>query len=243
MRQGEIYPELSSFAHDIGLSHLNQRSANRNVRAIFHARFGGQTRHFFERPDKFWPTVWISRIVERIHADEDVRRRKNVSVSKRKSEKDGVARRYIGRRNAAYHIVMMAILWDFRVARQGRAAQYTQIDVDGSMLFRVQVFGHSAGRFQFNTMALAIVEREAITLKSLLARYRKASGGIKSPAEEADGALRLLGHRSTFVPSGRDNSIHLTTMQADRDLFAGRGLCGRSQDVLLRVLHDCVTAP
>ena len=78
--------------------------------------------------------------------------------------------------------VMFAIFGHVAVACKRRSTERTQIDFDHSVLFCVQMFGNSTCGLQFDAVALAIVEREAITLKPFLAGYRQASARIKSAA-------------------------------------------------------------
>ena len=77
----------------------------REPRAAFHAGLGRQVRHALERLDEFRPAIGIAGIVERIHADENVGRLEHLRPGQREGEKNRVARRHVGDRDAVLHLL------------------------------------------------------------------------------------------------------------------------------------------
>jgi len=57
------------------------------------------------------------------------------------------------------------------------------------MLDGAEGLDHPFGGLQFGAVALAVIERQAITVKTLAAGNGEASGGIESTGKENDGWL------------------------------------------------------
>jgi hypothetical protein len=51
------------------------------------------------------------------------------------------------------------------------------------MVFRAKAFCHACRRFQFDSMPLAIIEREAVAIESLRAGDGEAGGRIETAAQ------------------------------------------------------------
>ena len=65
----------------------------------------------------------------------------------------------------------------------------SKVEADDAVFLRAELFGYFGGGFHFNVMALAVIERQAITREAFLAGDGEAGGGIKAAAEQADGGL------------------------------------------------------
>ena len=65
---------------------------------------GGQVRHAFVGLDEFRPAIGIARVVERVHADEDVGRFQHLGPRQRERKEDRVARRNVGDRDSVRHL-------------------------------------------------------------------------------------------------------------------------------------------
>ena len=71
---------------------------------------GRQVRHAFVGLDELRAAVRIARVIQRVHADEDVRAFQHLGPGQREREENGVARRHIGDRNAVRHLVRPSAL-------------------------------------------------------------------------------------------------------------------------------------
>ena len=64
-----------------------------------HARRGRQRRQLLEGGDELRTAIRIARVIERVHADDDVVRAEHLGPAERQRQEDGVARRHVGRRD------------------------------------------------------------------------------------------------------------------------------------------------
>ncbi len=107
-----------------GLRHRNQRRLDPKPSA-FDARLGRQLRGSLECLDELRTAIGISRVVERVDADEDVVGAEHFRPCERERQHHGIARRHVGRRN---RIRDRPALRHLAIAEQGRSAERREID-------------------------------------------------------------------------------------------------------------------
>ena len=88
-----------------------------------------EVRHPLERLEVLRPAVGIARIVERVHADEDVVRTGRLREGEREGEEDRVARRHVGDRDPAADLLRARVLRHRDVRGERRAAEGAQVDL------------------------------------------------------------------------------------------------------------------
>ena len=71
MCQTVVDTQFDTSSDDVSLRPIDQRRVNAE-RLPFDARLGGQDREPLERLDEFRAAVWIARVIECIHPDEEV---------------------------------------------------------------------------------------------------------------------------------------------------------------------------
>ncbi len=109
MREREIEPNFDRQLHDLRLAELGQRRVNLQMRAAFHAGLGRQVRHVLESGDELRAAIRIARIVDRIHADENVASIPALPPTPCAiRQKNRVARGNISDRNALRHLTTTA---------------------------------------------------------------------------------------------------------------------------------------
>src|SRR3546814_9331123 len=100
-----------------------QRSVN-TERIALYPRLGAKPRGFGKAGDELGPTIGITRIIERIDADEYVLRARSFCARDSQRQEDKVSRRDIGNRYAWRE----AGLWYHDVRRQRRTAETREIE-------------------------------------------------------------------------------------------------------------------
>ena len=98
-RLGEINPVCQSCANDVGLGHGGQGSMDGEMLLSLHGCLGGEIGQALERCDELWAAIRVAAVVQCVDTDEDVLRANHLGKSQRKTQKNGVARRYIGHRD------------------------------------------------------------------------------------------------------------------------------------------------
>src|SRR5579859_1414334 len=89
----------------------------------FHCCFGGEICQPFIRFDVLRPTVWISAVIEGIHADEDVEGVEYFSPGKREREEDRISGRNIRNRDTSPHLFNASTFGDRRITGKSRSAE------------------------------------------------------------------------------------------------------------------------
>ena len=74
MSHAKVYAGFGGQFHDPRLVQLSERRVNAKVRLPFNAGFGCQVGHAFKRGDELRAAIRITRIVDRVRADEEVLR-------------------------------------------------------------------------------------------------------------------------------------------------------------------------
>jgi hypothetical protein len=104
-----------------------------------------QPRQLLERADEFGPAVGIAGVVERVDADEDVRRAEHLGPSHGDGQEDRVAGRHVGARDDA-RIDRLILRHVDLLRRQRRSADARQVEVDLEVAFRANCPGNDAAR-------------------------------------------------------------------------------------------------
>ena len=152
----------------------------------FDTGFGCQVGHLLEGGEVFRPAIRVARVVDRVDPDEYVVATQHLGPGQSERQHDGVARRHIGDRNTRLDAIDRHV--DGAVG-QGRSAKLGQSEVEYPVLDGAQGLDDPFGCLKFGTMALAVIERQAITVKTLATGNGEASGGIESTGKENDGWL------------------------------------------------------
>src|SRR5205807_5042120 len=97
----------------------------------------------------------------------------------REGEKNGVACRYIGNRNAVRHLGFWPIFRHINVAGQRRTSKLPQVEGHHRMLHAEQS-RQSPGCAELNPMTLAIIEAQSVRCKSIAARDGERRCRIKA---------------------------------------------------------------
>ncbi len=94
-REGVIDSQFNSAGDDLRLGESNERRVNLELLAALDTGFGGKVRHLLEGRDEFGTAIWISGIVQRVDAKEEVHRLPSPALQPtpaRRKEKNGIAR-------------------------------------------------------------------------------------------------------------------------------------------------------
>ena len=173
------------------LRQSQQRRVDLQARAALDAGFGRQVRHALVGLDELGTAVGIARVVERVHADEDVGRFQHLGPRQRERKEDGVARRDVGDGNAVRPSRR-------RSRPSGTAMSSVSADPPNASrpIFATMcrstpsACGHARRGLQLDLVPLPVVERERVAGVPLAARERQAGGGVEASGEQADGLLR-----------------------------------------------------
>ncbi len=186
MRQTEVHAQFNRLAHNIGLAHGDQRRMNLKLRRAFSARLRREIRHLRESLNKLRPAIRIARIINRIHANEDIRSVADFRVRQRERQKNGVARRNISDGNTGGHGAFLTVFRNLNLRRQGRSAKNAEINPGDSKFLRAQLRRYLPRRFHLDHMPLPIIKGQAEAFVSLLFRNCKNCAGIQTAAQQAN---------------------------------------------------------
>ena len=133
-------------------------------------------------------------VVDGIDAEKNVARPDDFSVGEPEGQEDGVARRDVGDGDSAGHFSSGAVLGDGDVGGERGATEGAQVYMRDSVLGDAKRLGDALGCFEFDRMALPIVERKGITLEAFASGEGEGGGGIESATEETNrfGHLQFL---------------------------------------------------
>ena len=194
-----VQPQPVGFANDIGLAHILQRCLDAD-RVTFNPRLGRKRRHRLKSVDKFGATIGITRIIQRVDADEDVAGPSDFGQSQREGQEDGVARRDIGDGDVGAH----ATLGHRDISGQRRPAECGQVERQYDVAHRVQGFRDTRSRLQLHAMPLVIVDRQSEQTIARLARQCARDHRIQSARKQDDGEFSLIGnHGPALLPRSR----------------------------------------
>src|SRR5262249_59250422 len=160
--------ELESASNDLGLGQADEWRTYPETSA-FDARTRREVRQLLEGLDECGPAVGIAGIVERVDADDEVVGIERLCPGESQGEEDPVARRHVGRGNAAaVDVRQIAIERHLRarcVGRERRAAEGPQIDVELEMARDAKRARDRASRVDLPDVPLAVADRESEQLE------------------------------------------------------------------------------
>ena len=124
-----------------------------------------------ERRDELGPAIRISRVVERVHADEDVARAAHLGQRERVREKDRVARRNVRDRNSGCD---PRALWEPRCSAVSADPPNARRSMS-TIWCRSTPYARATAACGFDLVlvALAVSKRECIHVVSVAARERE----------------------------------------------------------------------
>src|SRR5258708_847243 len=152
---------------------MDERRVNMHMRASLYAGLGGQIRHALKRIDEFRAAIRIAGVIDCINADEDVRTRKDFRPSQRERKKNGVSRGHIRDWDAIGHTGFRNV----DITGQRRSAEQSQVNGDDQMSCCAVAGCNFGSSLQFNTMPLAVIKTERVTLEALTTRKRETRCG------------------------------------------------------------------
>ena len=85
---------------------------------------GAQPRGFREARDELWATIGITRVIECVHPDKDIARRRSFSESRGQCQEHQIARRHIGNGDR----VADTVFGNIDLVGQRRTAELAQIE-------------------------------------------------------------------------------------------------------------------
>ena len=171
MRQPVVQTERHAAADDVGLRHRDQRRANAKA-AAFDASLRRKPGEVLECLDELRPAIRIARVVERVHANEDVVRAEHFRPCQRQRQHDGIARRHIRRRN---RVRRRAALRHLSVAEQRGTAERRQVDADFAMRLTSQRLRNVSRGENLVRVTLSVLHRQRVEVEpACRARSRPA---------------------------------------------------------------------
>ncbi len=144
----------------------------------------GEGRHRLERRNERGPAVGVARVVDGVDADDQVARADAFRPRQGQRQKDRVARRHVGRRDAGS--VERAVLRHAACPDQRRSAEGREIDPEFDVARHSQRARHSPGGLHLDGVALAVGDRQRKELEAVGARDGGGGVGIEAPAEQDD---------------------------------------------------------
>ena len=147
-------------------------------------------RQALEGCDELGTTIGISRVIERIHADEDVRGAERLGPGQRQRQEDGVAGGYVGRGDTAG--IDRAILRNRRIGRQRGPAERRQVHVELEVPLDAKRRRHSARRLELARVALPVAEGQREQPETLRARNRRGRIRVQAAAQEDNGVCMVI---------------------------------------------------
>src|SRR5436305_9218248 len=182
MRQREIYAELYGFPDDVGLRHVKQRRFHTQYRSTLDACLGRQICQGLKSLYELRSAIRIARVIERIHADEDMICSDHLRVRQCERKENRVASgdvscRYVGRR-----FRYAPIFRNVDRIRERRSPKCSQIHLDRPKFLCIKRVGYAPRCLKFNAVALTVIERKAVALEPFLFRDSETCGRIESAA-------------------------------------------------------------
>ncbi len=156
MSHAKVDARLGGELDNLGLVQLRKRRVDTQVRPALDAGLGREVRHVFgtECGDELGAAIRITRVINRIHADENIGALEHFRPSHRVSQKNRIARGDICDRDA----FGQAVLGNLDVSGKRAAAESPQVNADHAMLTNAEMPGDARRGFELDTMALSVVE-------------------------------------------------------------------------------------
>jgi len=178
-----IHAQFQPPADDLGLAQMNQRHMDFKCPAARGCHARRKVGHLLECHDIFPPTIRISAVIHRVHADEHVPYPQHFRPRQCVAQKDRVPCRHVGDRNPLGHLRLPTILRHVDGIGECAFPKLPQVDPNDPVFRRPHRLGHRRRRFQFKPMPLAVVERQRINRpKSVGPRDSQARRAVESPA-------------------------------------------------------------
>ena len=182
-----IDAEFCAGADDFGFGQQHQRGVNAQA-PPFDGAAGGEVGHGFKGFDVLRAAVGVAGIIDGVDADENVVGFEHFRPAQRHGEHHGVARGHVGDGDFIFGVFgAVGGHGDGGIGERG-AAKFAQIDLGDAVFAGAQFGGNAPGGGEFGVVALAVGEREGVTVKAAPARQRKTGGGIQSAREQNHGA-------------------------------------------------------
>ena len=153
---------------------------------VFNGGFGGQVGQMAEGLDEFGPAIRIAAVIEGIDADEDVEGIEGFGPAQSKSKENSVAGGYVGNGNLVLRWVE-GIFGHTDIVGKGRMAYPAEIEGNGFVVGQGEEAGDVAGGIDFETVALAIIDGEAVAGIALRLGDGRRSVGVEPAAKQDDG--------------------------------------------------------
>ncbi len=145
-----------------------------------------QVGHALESGDVVGAAVRIAGVVYGIDSDEDVSTTQYLGPGQGQGEHDGVAGGNIGDRDARLNTLHR---YGDPVVGEGGTAELGEIEFERALFDRTKSLGDVGGGRQLGTVALSVIERQAVGRESPLAGDGEAGGGIQTPGKKDDGFI------------------------------------------------------
>jgi len=179
-RQLEVNAELSALPYYLGFGQLDEWRMDADARAL-HAGLRREVGHSLERGDVFGTAVGITRVIQDIHAKENILGAKDLGPGEREREKDRVAGWDVGDWDLG---VRSPVFRDRNVGGEGGAAEGAEIDFEDSVLDDADRIRHPSRRVELDAMPLPVTERKRVTGEALGLGDRERRGGVDASREE-----------------------------------------------------------
>ncbi len=186
--QAVVQAEVGSGPDDFGLRQVEEWCMDPEFHALVGAGDGGQTGHVFEGLEERRAAVGVAGVVDGVGADEQIGGADNFGQTQQQGEHDGIAGRHIGDRNL---VVCFAVFGHIDGIGQGRTSDRTKVHCDGAVTRCAQGLRHATGSVEFDPVALAVVDSQAMTDEALGPGDGQDRGRVQASGEE-DGCDGIL---------------------------------------------------
>src|SRR3984957_20824904 len=148
---------------------MRERRGEVPPRAHLPAGLSREIRHLLERRDEFRTAVRVTRIIDRVDADEYVRAFQHLRPRHRERKENSVARGDVRYRNPAADFFDRLMFRNRQVRSQRASSKHAEVDLRDAMLSGMEERRHAARREKLDQVALPVVERERITIEPIAA--------------------------------------------------------------------------
>ena len=159
----------------------------------------GDPGHALERGDVFGAAVGVARVIEGVHADENILGSKDLGPREREGKEDRVAGGDVGNgdirmwgRSMLRPYDDMPVFRDRDIAGERRAAELAEVDIEDDVLCGTKALRDAARGVELCLMSLPIPKRERVAREALGLGDGQNRGGVKAAAQEDDSSW--MGH-------------------------------------------------
>ncbi len=150
----------------------------------FHRCFSRKICQLLVRFEVLRPTVWISAVIEGIHADEDVKGVEHFSPGEREREEDRISGRNVRNRDTSPHLFDASALGNRRITGKSGSTEQTQVYIHDNVLCNSVLSSNFARCLDFNLVTLSVTEGESVQLEALRLCNGQNRRGIKSATQQ-----------------------------------------------------------